>query len=86
MAVFFGEDVFLAFGAVLLMSAFLQENGITDIEPLYIGLWGIPTALCALLIHMGRLLLLDASIARDVAAWQASEQTGTPDQAVLERA
>ena len=85
-AVFFGEDIFLAFGAVLLMSAFLQENGITQVEPLYIGLWGIPTALCALLIHMGRLLRLDASIARDVAAWQAGEQARAPEQAVLERA
>lgn len=29
-AVFFGEDIFIAFGAVLLIDAFLKENGIED--------------------------------------------------------
>ncbi len=36
-AVFFGEDIFIAFGAVLLIDAFLKENGIEGIEPLHIG-------------------------------------------------
>lgn len=71
-AVFFGEDIFIAFGAVLLIDAFLKENGIMGIEPLHIGLWAIPTAIAALIIHMSRLLRLDASIHRDVLAWQAS--------------
>ena len=73
-AVFFGEDIFIAFGAVLLMDAFLKENGITDVEPLHIGLWAIPTALCALLIHMSRLARLDASLQREVAAWRARRE------------
>lgn len=72
-AVFFGEDIFIAFGAVLLMDAFLKENGITNIEPLHIGLWAIPTALSALVIHMFRLTRLDASIRRDVDAWKATQ-------------
>ena len=72
-AVFFGEDIFIAFGAVLLMDAFLKENGITNIEPLHIGLWAIPTALSALVIHMFRLTRLDASIRRDVDAWKAGQ-------------
>ena len=67
-ALFFGEDVFIAFGAVLLMSAFLKENGISNVEPLAIGLWAIPTALCALVIHMFRLSRLDASIALEILA------------------
>ena len=71
-ALFFGEDIFIAFGAVLLMTAFLKENGIQGIEPLSIGIWGIPTALCALLIHLFRLSRLDASIARDIAAWRSA--------------
>lgn len=71
-ALFFGEDVFIAFGAVLLMTAFLKENGISGIEPMSIGLWAIPTALCALLIHLFRLSRLDASIAREIHAWQAA--------------
>ena len=36
---FFGEDIFIAFGAVLLMTNFLKENGISNVEPLHIGLW-----------------------------------------------
>lgn len=73
-AVFFGEDIFIAFGAVLLIDAFLKENGI-EIEPLHIGLWAIPTAIAALIIHMTRLLRLDASIRRDVMAWKAEQGT-----------
>lgn len=74
-AVFFGEDIFIAFGAVLLIDAFLKENGIEGIEPLHIGLWAIPTAIAALIIHMTRLLRLDASIRRDVMAWKAEQGT-----------
>ena len=73
-AMFFGEDIFIAFGAVLLMDAFLKENGIANIELLHIGLWAIPTALCALIIHMIRLARLDASIRRDVDAWNRSKE------------
>jgi len=72
-AVFFGEDIFLAFGAVLLIDAFLKENGITNVEPLHLGLWAIPTAIAALAIHMFRLVRLDAGILRDVNAWKKSE-------------
>src|SRR5438128_1279071 len=72
-AVFFGEDIFIAFGAVLLMDAFLKENGIAHIEPLQIGLWAIPTALSALIVHLFRLTRLDASIQRDMAAWRMQQ-------------
>lgn len=73
-AVFFGEDIFIAFGAVLLMDAFLKENGIANIEPLHIGLWAIPTAISALIIHMARLARLDASLQGDIAAWRAKQE------------
>jgi uncharacterized membrane protein len=62
---FFGEDVFIAFGAVLLMQGFYAEHGIV-LEPLHIALWGIPTAICAFLIHATRLLRMDARLAREV--------------------
>jgi len=65
-ALFFGEDIFIAFGAVLLMQGFFAENGIA-LEPLEIALWGIPTALCAFTIHGVRLTRLDAEIARAAA-------------------
>lgn len=61
---FFGEDVFVAFGAVLLMQGFYAENGIV-LEPLHIALWGIPTAICAFLIHATRLYRFDRRLQRD---------------------
>ncbi|AHD15916.1 DUF969 domain-containing protein [Pseudomonas asiatica] len=51
---FFGEDIFVAFGAIALMHTFLIGNGI-DVEPIHIALWGIPTAICAFLIHAARI-------------------------------
>lgn len=60
---FFGEDVFIAFGAVLLMQGFYAENGIV-LEPLHIALWGIPTALCAFAIHATRIHRFEARLAR----------------------
>jgi uncharacterized membrane protein len=66
-ALFFGEDIFLAFGAVLLIAGFYREVGV-QLEPLHIALWGIPTAIAALLVHGVRLLLLDRRLTRDHAA------------------
>ncbi|MFZ6725356.1 DUF969 domain-containing protein [Undibacterium sp. MH2W] len=73
-ALFFGEDIFIAFGAVLLMTTFLKENGISQIEPLTVGLWGLPTAIAALLIHLVRLSRLDARIAAEVNAWRTTQE------------
>ena len=69
---FFGEDIFIAFGAVLLMQAFFAENGIA-LEPLHIALWGIPTAVCAFAIHGTRLSRLDARLARAAAALRGGD-------------
>lgn len=55
---FFGEDIFLAFGSVLLIKGFLEQNGIV-LTPLAIALWAIPTALSAFAIQAIRLWLLD---------------------------
>ena len=60
---FFGEDLFLAFGAVLLMQAFFAERGI-ELAPLEIALWGIPTAILAFAIHGARLLWRDRQRSR----------------------
>jgi len=70
---FFGEDVFIAFGAVLLMQGFFAGHGIV-LEPLHIALWGIPTALCAFAIHGSRLLRMDARLAREAAALRAAAE------------
>jgi len=53
---FFGEDVFLAFGAVLLIQGFYERNGI-HLEPLAIALWALPTAIAAFVIHSIRIVI-----------------------------
>jgi uncharacterized membrane protein len=55
---FFGEDIFVAFGAIVLMTTFMHEAGI-ELEPLHVAVWGIPTAICAFVIHSIRLHRLD---------------------------
>lgn len=62
---FFGEDIFVAFGAIVLMTTFLREAGI-DLEPIHVALWGIPTAVCAFVIHAWRLRRLDRMLAREL--------------------
>ncbi|MGE8317734.1 MAG: DUF969 domain-containing protein [Comamonas sp.] len=76
---FFGEDIFVAFGAIVLMTTFLHEAGI-DVEPLHVALWGIPTAICAFLIHSFRLHRLDRAIDRDMRAWQAQNAAAGGDK------
>jgi uncharacterized membrane protein len=61
---FFGEDIFVAFGAILLMQTILQAEGII-VDPLHMALWGIPTAITAFIIHAWRLHRLDDAIRRD---------------------
>jgi uncharacterized membrane protein len=62
--VFFGEDIFIAIGSILLMKGVLEGYGIM-VEPLQLSVWAIPTAIAALLIHGTRLLLFDRRLARD---------------------
>jgi uncharacterized membrane protein len=77
---FFGEDVFVAIGAILLIRGFLEQNGIL-VEPLQLARWAIPTALVALAVHGTRLLWLDRAVARDVAAADAGGATPAPVEA-----
>ncbi|WAC72011.1 DUF969 domain-containing protein [Roseateles sp. SL47] len=62
---FFGEDLFVAFGAVVLMTTFLHESGI-DVQPMHVALWGIPTGISAFLIHAWRLRRLDTALKREL--------------------
>ena len=55
---FFGEDIFLAIGSILLMKAVLEGYGIR-LEPLQLSVWAIPTAIAAFVIHGARLMLFD---------------------------
>lgn len=65
-ALFFGEDIFIAIASILLIKGFLEQNGII-VEPLQLSVWAIPTAVCALAIHGTRLMLLDRRLARTLA-------------------
>ncbi|WP_404992299.1 DUF969 domain-containing protein [Cupriavidus pauculus] len=73
---FFGEDIFVAFGAIALMHTFLLSSNI-DVEPLHIAVWGIPTAICAFLIHAVRLKRLDGWLARELGGGQAAATPAT---------
>ena len=67
--VFFGEDVFLAFGAVLLIQRFYDERGL-HLDPTTIALWALPTALAAFAIHAVRIVVFQRRLARRLAARQ----------------
>jgi uncharacterized membrane protein len=60
---FFGEDIFVAIGSILLIKGFLEQNGIR-VEPLQLSMWAIPTAIAAFLIHAVRLFFFDRRLTR----------------------
>lgn len=60
---FFGEDIFLAIGSIVLVQQTLATYGY-KLTPLQLAVWAIPTALFAFAIHGARLLMLDRAIAR----------------------
>jgi uncharacterized membrane protein len=64
---FFGEDIFIAFGAVLLIQAFFSQHGIA-LEPRSIAIWAAPTAVAAFVIHSVRIVLYQRRLRRRVAA------------------
>lgn len=77
---FFGEDIFIAFGAVLLIQSFFSEHGLR-LDPLHIALWGIPTAICAFAIHCVRVLRFERALARRLAQQRAAEVAALVDEA-----
>jgi uncharacterized membrane protein len=64
---FFGEDVFIALGAVLLIQAFYTQHGVTlhgaELTPLSIALWALPTAIAAFVIQSVRVWLYQRAAA-----------------------
>lgn len=59
---FFGEDIFIAIGSIVLIQQTLEAYRIV-LSPLDLALWAIPTAIFAFFIHSARLVLLDKSLA-----------------------
>ena len=72
---FFGEDVFIAVGAILLMKGFFDALGL-NVSVWGMALWGLPTALVAFAVMVWRTRVLDRRIAREVAE---AAQAGTED-------
>ncbi|MBT0671446.1 DUF969 domain-containing protein [Novosphingobium profundi] len=60
---FFGEDIFFAIASILLIQGVFEAQGY-PLAPLQLSVWAIPSAICAFLIHGGRLLAFDRSLAR----------------------
>jgi len=60
---FFGEDIFIAIGSIILIQQSLATYGII-LAPLELAVWAIPTAIIAFFIHSTRLLLLDRSLGK----------------------
>ncbi|MFF8791146.1 DUF969 domain-containing protein [Streptomyces sp. NPDC015125] len=77
---FFGEDVFLAVGSILLITGFVNTTYGTHLEPLQLALWAIPTAVCAFVVHGWRLLRLDRQLERELLT------ANVPDTAAVEAA
>jgi uncharacterized membrane protein len=61
---FFGEDIFVAIGSILLITGFVDTAYGLKLDALHVALWAIPTAVCAFLIHGARLLHLDRQLGR----------------------
>jgi uncharacterized membrane protein len=60
---FFGEDIFIAIGSIVLIQQTLATYGYT-LSPLHLALWAIPSAIAAFIIHGARLMLLDRKLGR----------------------
>ena len=70
---FFGEDIFVAIGSILLITGFVDTTYHLKLDPLQIAIWAIPTAICAFLVHGFRMLRLDGQLGR-----MAAEDAPTP--------
>jgi len=60
---FFGEDIFIAIGSIVLIQQILSTYGY-NLAPLELALWAIPSAVCAFVVHSVRLRLFDRKLRR----------------------
>lgn len=77
---FFGEDIFIAVGAILLMKGFFEAQGLT-VSVWAMALWGIPTALAAFAVMAWRARALDRHLEREAASTGQSAPPA-PDRGV----
>ena len=69
---FFGEDIFVAVGAILLMKGFFESVKL-EVGVWEMARWGIPTAVVAFGVMAWRSRALDRRIARDLAEKRAED-------------
>ena len=60
---FFGEDIFVAIGSIVLIQQTLKTYGF-DLTPLQLAAWAVPTAIAAFLIQAVRIWLFSARLRR----------------------
>jgi uncharacterized membrane protein len=60
---FFGEDIFIAIGSIVLIQQTLKTYGY-DLAPFELAVWAIPSAIAAFLIHAIRIRLFSARLGR----------------------
>jgi uncharacterized membrane protein len=83
---FFGEDIFVAVGSILLITGFVDSTYHLTLDALSIALWAIPTGLCALLLQCARMLWLDRQLARMTAVPAgAAAQASRPEPSTADR-
>ena len=72
---FFGEDIFIAFGAVLLIQGFYAQSGIA-LDPRHIALWALPTAIAAFVIQSLRAIKLQRRVRQKLKSASAAGGRG----------
>lgn len=70
---FFGEDIFIAIGSIVLIVGFLEQAGV-HVEALHVSLWAIPTAIVAFLVHGARLAMFDWTVRKDMVVRDAVDE------------
>ncbi len=75
---FFGEDIFIAIGSIVLIQQILKTYGY-DLAPLDLAVWAIPSAVAAFLIHGTRLVLFDKQL-----SVRAERSRGAPAPTLLD--
>ena len=69
----FGEDIFIATGAILLMKGFFDSVGM-HVGVWDMALWGIPTAISALIVSWIRFKRFDKYIAKTMTSKEKEEK------------
>ncbi|MGA8114225.1 MAG: DUF969 domain-containing protein [Actinocatenispora sp.] len=82
--VFFGEDIFVAIGSILLITGFVDSTYGLKLDAFHVAIWAIPTAICAYVIHGARLLYFDRQLDRMARVADPSGTSSAPAAEAVE--